>query len=85
MGAAHQALFLLTGKVLGGAEPALETVFLVAGKFKDDHLACLVCGGTKQWSVVPGTGLEPVSLAAADFKSAVYTNFTTRADGKAGL
>ncbi len=22
---------------------------------------------------VPGTGLEPVSLAAADFKSAVYT------------
>ena len=32
--------------------------------------------------VVPGTGLEPVSLAAADFKSAVYTNFTTRADAK---
>ncbi len=32
--------------------------------------------------MVPGTGLEPVSLAAADFKSAVYTNFTTRADAK---
>ena len=31
--------------------------------------------------LVPGTGLEPVSLAAADFKSAVYTSFTTRAGG----
>ena len=29
--------------------------------------------------MVPGTGLEPVSHAAADFKSAVYTNFTIRA------
>ena len=29
--------------------------------------------------VVPGNGLEPSSLAAADFKSAVFTNFTTRA------
>lgn len=32
-------------------------------------------------SMVPRTGLEPVSLAAADFKSAVYTSFTTRAGG----
>lgn len=31
--------------------------------------------------VVPGTGLEPVRLAAADFKSAVSTYSTTRADG----
>ena len=30
-------------------------------------------------SVVPGTGLEPVSLAAADFKSAAVANFATRA------
>ena len=29
--------------------------------------------------LVPGTGLEPASLAAADFKSAVYTSFTTPA------
>lgn len=29
--------------------------------------------------LVPGTGIEPVSHAAADFKSAVYTNSTTRA------
>ena len=29
--------------------------------------------------MVPGVGLEPTSLAAADFKSAVYTNSTTRA------
>ena len=32
-------------------------------------------------SMVPRTGLEPVSLTAADFKSAVYTNSTTRAGG----
>ncbi|CAB1368033.1 protein of unknown function [Denitratisoma oestradiolicum] len=30
-------------------------------------------------TVVPGNGLEPSGLAAADFKSAVFTNFTTRA------
>gem|GEM_PF-5503604 len=31
--------------------------------------------------LVPRTGLEPVSLTAADFKSAVYTSSTTRAGG----
>lgn len=36
-----------------------------------------------QSEVVPGTGLEPVTLARADFKSAVFTNFTTRAGGAA--
>ncbi len=29
--------------------------------------------------LVPGTGIEPVCLAARDFKSLVSTNFTTRA------
>lgn len=29
--------------------------------------------------VVPGTGVEPVSLEAADFKSAAFTSFATRA------
>ena len=32
-------------------------------------------------NLVPRTGLEPVSLTAADFKSAVYTSSTTRAGG----
>ena len=32
-----------------------------------------------QESVVPGTGIEPVRLAARDFKSLVSTNFTIRA------
>lgn len=36
-----------------------------------------------QTVLVPGTGLEPVSLSAADFKSAMFTNFITRA--KRGL
>jgi hypothetical protein len=30
--------------------------------------------------MVPGTGLEPASLAAADFKSAMFTNFITPAE-----
>lgn len=34
-----------------------------------------------EFVLVPGTGLEPVSHAAADFKSAVYTDSTTRARG----
>lgn len=29
--------------------------------------------------MVPGTGLEPVRLAPADFKSAMVTDFITRA------
>ena len=29
--------------------------------------------------LVPGTGIEPVRLAAADFKSATSTNFVTQA------
>ena len=32
--------------------------------------------------LVPGTGIEPVCLAARDFKSLVSTNFTTRAKSK---
>ena len=32
-------------------------------------------------SRVPGAGLEPARLAAADFKSATATNFVTRACG----
>ena len=31
--------------------------------------------------VVPGAGLEPACLAAADFKSATSTGFVTRASG----
>ena len=34
--------------------------------------------------VVPGTGLEPVCLSAANFKSAVSTTFTTQAAGDGG-
>lgn len=30
-------------------------------------------------TLVPETGVEPARLAAADFKSAVSTNFTTQA------
>ena len=30
-------------------------------------------------SLVPGTGLEPASREAADFKSAMFTNFITPA------
>jgi hypothetical protein len=33
-------------------------------------------------SLVPGTGIEPVHLAAANFKSATSTNFVTRAGGR---
>ena len=33
---------------------------------------------THHW-LVPGTGIEPVRLAARDFKSPVFTNFTIRA------
>lgn len=32
-------------------------------------------------AVVPRTGLEPVRLAAPDFKSGTSTNFVTRASG----
>ena len=36
-----------------------------------------------QEDLVAATGLEPVrSVRAADFKSAVYTNFTTRPAGR---
>lgn len=32
--------------------------------------------------MVPGTGVEPVSLEAADFKSAAFTSFATRAGAR---
>ncbi len=35
--------------------------------------------------VVPETGVEPVHLAAADFKSATSTNFVTRARFRIGI
>ncbi len=37
---------------------------------------------TTDLKMVPGTGLEPVSPKAQDFKSCVYTNSTTPAMGR---
>lgn len=36
----------------------------------------------EQASLVPGTGLEPVSHAAVDFKSTAVTDFATRAGAR---
>ena len=58
----------LVAKRLAGSEPALEAVSLIAKEINDYHM-------------VPGTGIEPVRLAARDFKSLVSTNFTIRAVG----
>ncbi len=58
----------LVAKRLAGSEPAFEAVPLIAEKVDDYHM-------------VPGTGIEPVRLAARDFKSLVSTNFTIRAVG----
>ena len=64
----------LTAKRLGRSEPAFEAVSLIAEKIENDHeFECAF------ELLVPGTGLEPVWLAPRDFKSLVYTNFTTRA------
>lgn len=38
-----------------------------------------VPNGSVKMPVVPGTGLEPASREAADFKSAMFTNFITPA------
>lgn len=35
----------------------------------------------REKKMVPGTGIEPVRLAAPDFKSGMSTNFITRAGG----
>ena len=63
----------LLADIVGGAEPAFETVLVAAAKVEYDHEAWGMKG------VVPGTGIEPVRLAARDFKSLVSTNFTIRA------
>ena len=62
----HQMTLALVAKRLAGSEPALEAVSLIAKEINDYHM-------------VPGTGIEPVRLAARDFKSLVSTNFTIRA------
>ena len=62
----HQKTLTLIAKRLARSKPAFEVVTVVAEKIQNYH-------------VVPGTGLEPVWLAPRDFKSLVYTNFTTRA------
>ena len=65
-----QATIQLRFEIVGATKPALESVFLVAAEVVDDHVVYLV---------VPRTGLEPARISPADFKSAVFTNFTTRA------
>ena len=62
----HQMAFALFAKRLARSKPAFEMVTAVAEEIEDYH-------------VVPGTGIEPVCLAARDFKSLVSTNFTIRA------
>ncbi len=60
----------LIAKDVARSEPSFEMVSVIAEKIEDYHAVGLM---------VPGTGLEPVWLSPRDFKSLVYTNFTTRA------
>ena len=62
----HALMLVLVAKRISRSEPAFEMVTAVAEEIEDYH-------------VVPGTGIEPVCLAARDFKSLVSTNFTIRA------
>ena len=52
----HEMAFALVAKRLARSEPAFEMVTAVAAEVDNYH-------------VVPGTGIEPVCLAARDFKS----------------
>ena len=70
----HQTALALSAEGLTRSKPAFETVSMVTEKIENDH--------EFEYGfelMVPGTGLEPVWLAPRDFKSLVYTNFTTRA------
>ena len=67
----HQLMFALNAKRIAGSKPAFEVVPAIAEKIEDYHAG--------ECYMVPGTGLEPVWLSPRDFKSLVYTNFTTRA------
>jgi hypothetical protein len=64
--AANLSGFELVIEGVARSEPGLKAVLVVAAQIKDDH-------GCNKNKVVPGTGLEPVNLAAADFKSAVIS------------
>ena len=66
----NQMALTLIAKYLARSKPAFEMVSVIAEKIENYHAVGLM---------VPGTGLEPVWLAPRDFKSLVYTNFTTRA------
>ena len=66
----NQMALTLIAKDVARSEPSFEMVSVIAEKIENYHAVGLM---------VPGTGLEPVWLAPRDFKSLVYTNFTTRA------
>ena len=63
-------LLLLALEILARAEPAFKAMVVITTEVEYDHFTVRL--------VVGEAGLEPAWLAPRDFKSLVYTNFTTR-------